>query len=281
MTIMDSLRPEERRYLEAALRACGRAGNLIRASWRAPGITVEAKADGSPVTSVDREAEAVIREVLRTATPEIGVLGEEFGAEDSTRDRWIVDPVDGTENLVSRLPYFATLLALELAGEITLGVVHSPLFDPVSETGTAAGTTWWALRGHGAFRCSGTEEAAGVRLAASGTRDLAQAFVVHGGLVHFQQEGLWDGLTKLAAQARRTRGFGDWWGHVLVAEGRCDAMVDPQVVYHDVAALAVLVEEAGGRVLTRDGAPLGPTFKGPFLSSAPALAAPLAGLLGL
>ena len=91
--------------------------------------------------------------------------------------------------------------------------------------------------------------------------DLSRSFLVHGGLVHFQKVGLWPAFGDLVARAERTRGFGDWWGHVLVAEGRCDAMVEPTVAYHDVAAIRVLVEEAGGVFFTRGDVPLGSGFR--------------------
>jgi histidinol-phosphatase len=99
-------------------------------------------------------------------------------------------------------------------------------------------------------------------------------------LVHFQRSGLWPAFGDLVARAGRTRGFGDWWGHMLVAEGRCDAMLEGVVAYHDVAAIRPILEEAGGVLLTRDGEPLGAGFHGPTLSSNRNLAAELAGLLG-
>ena len=117
-------------FLAAALDACRAAGEIPRAYFRSDGLAVESKEDASPVTEADRAAEEVIRDCLFGDTPELGVLGEEFGAEGSERDRWIVDPIDGTKNFVAGLPFFATLLALQLDGELVLGVVHAPALGP-------------------------------------------------------------------------------------------------------------------------------------------------------
>lgn len=278
------------RCLAAALEACRRAGAIHREHFRAAGLAVERKADASPVTRADRGSEEAIREVLRRATPEFGVLGEEFGQEGDARDRWVVDPLDGTRNFVAGLPYFATLIGLELDGALVLGVVHAAALGPGSgleaPPGTAdpagLGETWCAVRGQGAWGGTGTDPATvrRRRLRVSEVNDLSRAFLVHGGLVHFQKNGLWPAFGELVARAERTRGFGDWWGHVLVAEGRCDAMVEPTVAYHDVAAVRVLVEEAGGVFLTRGGVPLGMEFHEAALSSNAALAEPIREALG-
>jgi len=260
------------RCLAAALEACRRAGAIHREHFRSTGLAVERKADASPVTRADRGSEEAIREVLRRATPELGVLGEEFGQEGDTRDRWVVDPLDGTRNFVAGLPYFATLIGLELDGALVLGVVHAAVL----------GDTWCAVRGQGAWGGAGTDPATvrRERLRVSEVNDLSRAFLVHGGLVHFQKEGLWPAFGELVARAERTRGFGDWWGHVLVAEGRCDAMIEPTVAYHDVAAIRVLVEEAGGVFLTRGNAPLGTGFRAATISANAALADPLREAMG-
>jgi len=266
------------KLLAAALAACRRAGAIHREHFRAGGLAtedVDHKADASPVTQADRGAEEAIRETLRQATPELGLLGEEFGQEGDQRDRWVIDPLDGTKNFVAGLPWFATLLGLELDGELVLGVVHAALLGE-------SGETWCAARGSGAWAGTGTDPATcrERRLRVSETSTLEDAFVQHGGLVYFQRTGLWPAFSKLVARAGRTRGFGDWWGHMLVAEGRCDAMLEGTVAYHDVAAIRPILEEAGGVFRTRRGEPLGAGFHGPVLSSNRALEPEISALLG-
>jgi histidinol-phosphatase len=258
--------PTTRRYLEAALAACRRAGEIHREHFRSTALKVDLKEDASPVTAADRGSEEAIRETLHRATPDLGLLGEEFGQEGSERDRWIIDPLDATKNFVAGLPFFATLIGLELDGELVLGVVHAPALGPgsglsASQPGGESailGETWWGARGEGAWGGTGTllETCRQRRLRVSETAEIEKAFVVHGGLNLFQRHGLWPAFSDLAARAGRTRGFGDWWGHILVAEGRCDAMVEGAVALHDVAALKPILEAAGGVFHTRGGAPL-------------------------
>ncbi|HYU33436.1 MAG TPA: inositol monophosphatase family protein [Thermoanaerobaculia bacterium] len=281
---------DSERCLTAALEACRRAGAIHREHFRTGGLAVERKADASPVTRADRGSEEAIRETLRRAVPELGVLGEELGQEGDERDRWVVDPLDGTRNFIAGLPHFATLIGLELDGELVLGVVHAAALGPGSgvEAAPAAadpaglGETWCAIRGQGAFGGTGTDPATvrRRRLRVSEVDDLSRAFLVHGGLVHFQKMGLWPAFGELVARAERTRGFGDWWGHVLVAEGRCDAMVEPAVAFHDVAAIRILIEEAGGVFRTRGDVPLGAGFHDATFSSNAALAPALREVLG-
>lgn len=275
--------------LAAALAACRKAGTIHRQHFRSRGLTVETKADASPVTIADRDSEAAIRETLRRAAPDLGLLGEEFGAEGSPRDRWIIDPIDATKNFVAGLPFFATLIGLELDGEMVLGVVHAPALGPGSGLGAAQrgmpeealGETWLAVRGGGAFAGSGTtpESCRQRPLRVNSTTRVEDAFVAHGGLKLFQARDLWDPFAEVVARAYRTRGFGDWWGHILVAEGSCDAMVEARVALHDVAALKPILEEAGGVFLTRGGVPLATGFDGGVLTATPGLARELKAIL--
>lgn len=286
----EPLSPETRRYLEAVLAACRRAGEIHREHFRSAALRVELKKDASPVTVADRASEEAIRETLHRLTPELGLLGEEFGQEGSERDRWIIDPIDATKNFVAGLPFFATLIGLELDGEIVFGAVHAPVLGPgsglfASQPGgeiAALGETWWAARGEGAWGGTGTtiETCRRRRLRVNETSEIEEAFVVHGGLNLFQRQGLWPAFSDLVARALRTRGFGDWWGHILVAEGRCDAMIEARVAIHDVAALKPILEEAGGVLLTRGGAPLITGWTGGALSATRNLAEPLRELMG-
>ena len=282
--------PEARRYLEAALAACRRAGEIHREHFRSATLRVDLKQDASPVTVADRGSEEAIRETLHRATPELGLLGEEFGQEGSERDRWIIDPIDATKNFVAGLPFFATLIGLELDGELVFGAVHAPALGPgsglfagqASGESASLGETWWAARGEGAWGGTGTaiETCRQRRLRVSGTSEIEQAFVAHGGLNLFQRNGLWPAFSELVARAYRTRGFGDWWGHILVAEGRCDAMLEARVALHDVAALKPILEEAGGVLLTRDGEPLVTGWTGGAFSATRGLAGALRAVMG-
>jgi histidinol-phosphatase len=264
-------------YLEAALAACRAAGAIHREHFRSATLQVETKQDASPVTVADRASEEAIRETLHRATPELGLLGEEFGQEGSERDRWIIDPIDATRNFVVGLPFFATLIGLELDGELVLGVVHAPVLGPETQ-----GETWWGARGHGAWAGVGTtlETCRQRRLQVTGTSELAKAFIVHGGLNIFQRNGLWPVFSDLVARVQRTRGFGDWWGHILVAEGRCDAMVEGEVALHDIAALKPILEEAGGVMVTRGDAPLVTGYGSAMFSSNRNVAEELRRILG-
>ncbi len=230
--------------IDAAFGAVAKAAAIVRRHVT-DGFEVRTKPDGSPVTAADTQAEAAMREHLTRAMPGCGFIGEEFGSDLGNGDRWIIDPIDGTKNFVAGIPYYATLLALERSGELVLGIVHAPALD----------TTWWAAPDCGAWRGAGLDREQGDwhKLQVSGAERLESSFICHGGLRYFQSEGLWEPFSTLVGRVARTRGFGDWWGHMLAAEGKCDAMIDPRVSLHDVAAVRVIVEAAGGAVNKRGG----------------------------
>ncbi len=241
--------------LAAALGACRAAAAILRARFRDPALDVDTKPDGSPVTAADRAAEAAIRHALRREAPGFGFLGEEYGAEGPASARWVIDPIDGTKNFVAGIPVFGSLIALEIDGDTVLGVAHAPALRlGVADAGDSRdddGETWWAARGAGAHAGRGTTVvgASRRRLRTSGATRIADAAIGHGGLRHFHEHGLWRRFSDVARDARRTRGFGDFLGHVLVAEGRLDAMVEPRLSWHDIAAPGLIVEEAGGAVV--------------------------------
>jgi histidinol-phosphatase len=233
---MSTHRPSQ---LAAAIDAAKAAGEVILSYFRSD-LQVDLKADQSPVTAADRTAEQIIVDRLRRQFPEYGFLGEEFGAQQGQTDtRWIIDPIDGTQNFIRGIPYFATLLALEEAGEITLGVVYAP----------AEQTLFYAARGEGAF--SNDRE----RLAVSPIASLSQAMLVHGGLDILRRGGYWDGLTRLVDATARQRGFGDYFAHTFVCRGQAEVMVEADVKPWDLAPLKIIVEEAGGRFTDFTGTP--------------------------
>jgi histidinol-phosphatase len=225
--------------LTAAIDAAKAAGEVILSYFRSD-LQVDTKADQSPVTAADRDAEQIIVERLKRQFPEYGFLGEEFGAQQGhAPTRWIIDPIDGTQNFIRGIPYFATLLALEEASEITLGVVYAP----------AEGTLLYAARGEGAFS-NGQE-----RLAVSPVATLDRAMLVHGGLDILRRGGYWDGLTRLVDATARQRGFGDYFAHTFVCRGQAEVMVEADVKPWDLAPLKIIVEEAGGRFTDFSGKP--------------------------
>jgi histidinol-phosphatase len=228
--------PEWRNRYEVAVEAARQAGQLALRYFDAS-VAVEWKADQSPVTVADREAEALLRRTLRAAFPGDGFLGEEHGEEPGTSGyRWIIDPIDGTRSFVRGIPLWATLVGLEHNGEQVAGVADVP----------ALGHTYRALRGDGAYR---NER----RIRVSDVSDLSAALVFYSSLSWFIKAGKRDEFLELTRRTDRTRGFGDFYGFVLVAQGSGELMVEHGVHAWDVAALQVIVEEAGGRFSDWDG----------------------------
>lgn len=198
--------------------------------FRSGDLAVATKADLTPVTEVDRGVEAVLRRRLHQARPGHGVVGEEGGSEGGGAWRWVLDPVDGTKNYLRGIPVWASLIALQHDGESVVGVVSAP----------ALGRRWWAARGLGAF-------AGGERIRVSAVDRLGQAMLSYDNFVDFERRGLGEAVLDLARRVGRSRGLGDFWSHVLVAEGAVDIAVEPEVALWDLAALQIIVEEAGGR----------------------------------
>jgi histidinol-phosphatase len=213
-----------------------RADAIALRLFRADGLHVATKADRSPVTEADQAIEAMAREQARARYPELGILGEEEGERPGRgAARLIIDPIDGTRNFVRGIPVFASLLAVEVGGEVAAGVVSAP----------ALGMRWHAARGTGAFR-------AGRRLAVSRVAELGRAVLFHGNLGPGEAPPP-AALGRLIAQVERTRGFGDFYQHMLVAEGAGEIGIDPVMRPWDIAAVQVIVEEAGGRATGLSG----------------------------
>ena len=190
--------------LEAAVEAARAAGRVALKYYRG-GFEVTLKPDDTPVTQADREAERDDRPRLGRAFPQYGFLGEEFGGAGSTETRWIIDPIDGTKNFIRQIPLWATLIALEEHGEITVGVIHNPV----------TGELYTARRGAGAFLN-------GERIQVSGEADLSRACLVHAGLRLSARPGRWEEFVRLVDATDRQRGFGDYAGLRLVAEGKVE-----------------------------------------------------------
>ncbi|MEA2210229.1 MAG: histidinol-phosphatase, partial [Solirubrobacteraceae bacterium] len=191
----------------------------------------------------DRAVERAVREHLATTRPGDAVVGEEYGvsAGAGSARRWIVDPIDGTKSYVRGVPVWATLVALEEDGELSVGVVSAP----------ALNRRWWAARGTGAWA---RENGVTRSLRVSRIRDLSAAQLCFSDYDSWQGEGRLDGLLELSARCWRTRGYGDFWQHMLVAEGAAEIAVDPGVSVWDLAAVLIVVREAGGRLTDLEGA---------------------------
>lgn len=226
-------------WLPFLLEIADRADRIALQHFRRPRLRVTAKPDQSPVTEADLAIEAEARALAAAHHPGLGILGEEQGASsgDSTATL-VIDPIDGTRNFVRGIPVFGTLLAIEEHGEVVAGVVSAP----------ALGQRWRAARGGGAW-CGGR------RLAVSATSRMRDAMVLHGDLSGGEGGGVRPpGLEALICGAGRSRGFGDFWQHMVIAEGGAEVAVDPVMNPWDIAALQIIVEEAGGRATTLAGA---------------------------
>ena len=216
--------------LDLALELADAADAIALGRFRAHDLLVETKPDLTPVTEADRAVEERLLSLLERARPGDAVLGEELGTRGEGRRRWIVDPIDGTRNYSRGIPVWATLLALEEDGELRLGVVSAP----------ALGRRWWAERGGGAFA-----DGDPVRVSAVGRMEDA--------VLSLQLEV---GAADLIERSWHARGFGDFWSHMLVAEGAVDGAIDALgVKLWDMAPVQVIVEEAGGRFSDAEGRP--------------------------
>lgn len=231
--------------LDLALRLADAADRTTLARFGAADLRVETKPDLTPVTDADRDVELAIRATLAAERPGDGVLGEEFGSTgDGSGRRWVLDPVDGTKNFVRGVPVWASLIALRDGPQTLAGVVSAP----------ALGRRWWAARGQGAWARLGPG-APPRRLAVSGVRRLADASFSYSSLDDWAVIGRLEALVQLARGVWRSRAYGDFWSHMLVAEGAVDAAAEPVVTEWDMAALHVVIEEAGGRFTDLAGRP--------------------------
>ncbi|MBS0516665.1 MAG: inositol-phosphate phosphatase [Proteobacteria bacterium] len=220
-------------FLDAALivakQAAHAAADVIARHWRA-GTEVEIKSDQTPVTIADREAEAAIKRVLRAAFPDHACYGEEEGREGDGDFLWLIDPIDGTRSFVRGYPMFSTQIALMHRGELVLGV------SSASEFGELA----WARKGGGAFL-----DGKPIRVADTNAFD-AQTAISFGNVKTLSRGAGWNALAGLIQRCGRTRGYGDFYHYHLLARGSLDLVIESDVNILDIAALAVIVREAGG-----------------------------------
>ena len=225
--------------LQVALHASDAADTISLSGFTSRSFGVTRKADNSEVTDIDRATEQAIVASLNSARPDYGIYGEEFGTSGpaNAEATWVIDPIDGTTNFVRGVPVWATLIALVRNGVPELGVVSAP----------AMGFRWWATSGGGAFFN-------GTRIYASSTAAVSEAHVSTTPNAGWQAVGGIPKLVQLQTDALRARGFGDFWQHMLVAQGAIDVAVDVIGLQpYDNAAIYPIVQEAGGTITDRFG----------------------------
>ena len=211
--------------------------------FKALDLHVETKPDLTPVTDADRTVEERIRGTLARSRPRDAILGEEFGASGQSARRWVIDPIDGTKNFVRGVPVWATLIGLMVDDVVVAGVVSAPALD----------RRWWAARGQGAW--SGRSLARAGRCRVSGVSTLADSSLSYSSLGGWEDVSRLEQFFRLSRRTWRTRAYGDFWSYVLVADGAVDIACEPSLALHDMAAVSVVVEEAGGKFTSIDGVP--------------------------
>lgn len=227
--------------LSLALLLADAADDISVNRFQSTDLVVETKPDMTPVSDADRAVEQALRELLGEHRPEDAIHGEEFGSTVGDR-QWIIDPIDGTKNYVRGVPIWATLIALRDNGVITTGVVSAP----------AIGRRWWASVPGSARMTAPTVPHERDNLRVSGVRSLADASFGYSDSLGWPPGA----LDRLLSVTWRQRGYGDFWSHVMVAEGVIDFAAEPALKIHDVAALVPIIEAAGGTITTFDGSSL-------------------------
>ena len=224
-------------FLKVALEAAKNAEEIITDYYTSDAMKVEMKEDETPVTLADRGAEKAIRETIKQTFPDHGFLGEEYGIEEGDSPYlWIIDPIDATKNYIRKIPIFGTQIALMKGEELILGVSNAPLLNELL----------YAEVGKGAFLN-------GEPITVSSVTQPKDAMVCHGGLKWFVEKGTFPGIYNLITDAARSRGFGDFYMYHLVASARADAVVEAAISVWDIAAITVIVREAGGKVTDIQG----------------------------
>lgn len=238
VTINTMTIPTNSEFLEVALEAAKSAREIILTYYNGD-FDIEIKADQTPVTIADRAAERAIRETLEKAFPHHGIFGEEYGSENKdTEYLWLVDPIDGTKSFVKRYGMFSTQIALMHKGKLILGVSCAPAMNELA----------WATSGGGAFNTDG-------QLHVSSISNIGQASISTGNIQSLAASPKWPALGRVMAKTNRTRGYGDYYHYHRLAAGQLDAIIESDVNILDIAALYVIVTEAGGIFTDLDGQP--------------------------
>jgi histidinol-phosphatase len=232
--------PQYDEDLKLAFELADIADTITMARYRAEDLAVETKPDLTPVSESDKAVELALRQLLGTARPQDTIIGEEFGGVELANEggrAWVIDPIDGTKSYVRGMDTWTTLIALVEGREVKLGMVSMP----------ALKKRWWAVRGQGAF-------ADGRRIHVSKIDQIGNAQFVWSGIEEWDAIGGFEKVVELGRRCWRTRGVGDAWQYMLVAEGAAEIATDPEATLWDLAAVSIVVEEAGGRFTSLGGA---------------------------
>lgn len=244
------------RALEVAREAAGNASEIAMQYFRSP-LEIERKSDASPVTIADRECELAIRRVIESTYPDHAMFGEEYGQSGENRCLWLIDPIDGTRSFIRGLEFWSVQIALMVDGELVLGVSAAPPFNE----------TAWAVAGRGAWLDDRPLEVAA-------TDSIEHMDVSLGNVRTLARSAGWQRVGALVDKAARTRGYGDFYPYHRLAAGGLDAVIESDINILDIAALTVIVREAGGTVTELSGAPIG-LDSTTILASVAALHSPL------
>jgi histidinol-phosphatase len=227
------------KFLKTAILAAKEAEIIILEHYSTK-IKTSRKADRSLATAADEGSEKIIKEIIKKEFPDHGFIGEEFGNENERAQYvWIVDPIDGTNNFVHNIPFFATQIALMKDGKLILGVSNAPVLKELL----------YAEKGSGAYLN-------GEKISVSDENEIKNSYMSFGGMKHFEKKNMTSNLVRLATDTHAARGFGDCWSYHFVSQGKIDFMVEAKVKLYDIAALKVIVEEAGGKVTDIEGSPI-------------------------
>ncbi len=232
------------KYLQTALKAVKAAEKVIK-KYYSPEVKTNIKQDLTPVTIADQKAEELIKKIVLQEFPDHSFLGEENSlVETESEYKWVVDPIDGTKQYMRQIPIFATQLALFKGDEVIVGVSNAPALDELM----------YAQKGEGAFL---NDES----LRVSQIDKLKDAYMVYGSITHFDKQGLLENLINLENKSLAHRGYADFWGYHLLAQGKVDVMVEAKIKIWDVAALSLIVSEAGGKMTNFAGEDLNQDIK--------------------
>ncbi|MCA9038965.1 MAG: inositol monophosphatase family protein [Planctomycetaceae bacterium] len=228
--------------LQLALTLAEEAQELILKHYQHKSLEVELKGDSSPVTVADRGAEELIRKRLAEVYPEDGVHGEEFDDKESQNGyKWILDPIDGTKSFVHGIPLFGTLIGIEKEGEMVAGLCRFPGLDEVIYAHNGGGA-WWKKGSQEPERCQ-----------VSSVSNMSESLVCITDIMLWEKEGIRDLLSEVGGKARLLRNWGDCYGHAMVATGRAEMILEPEMNPWDAAPFAPILKEAGGFYLNWQG----------------------------